>query len=201
MKTFLLICTLSCFLPQAYTVRDAYHDIPINFLPVTKMYVADKKDNAENRDKILIYHNADREFIKLNYAGSPLTGKLQLFTAGSNIYVVVEHLYCKSGNCDNYFSILKKENGGYTEVTTQVLNDFDMNLGKLRGQVKSALKDAYGSNDFYDDLGYKDDETLRKHLIWELDDQTGEIHLKESTLPYTLASYKWNEKKEIFESK
>lgn len=201
MKTVLvclLAISLSFALPQAYTIRDAYHEIPLEYLPATKDYLKDKVDNYENRDKILIYHNEELECIRLHHSNNDLFGKLQLFTSGTNYYVAVEHTFCEAEKCQNEFVILKKEAGSFKNVSKDVLKDYDLNLGKLRGEVKKALKEAYGNDDFFEALNYKDDVSLRNHLIWEIDQQEHEIILKETSLPYKLAIYKWNEKKAIF---
>lgn len=203
MKHLILYFLLSAFgqaaFAQHYTIRDAYRNIPIEYLPATKAYLKDKPDTRENRDIILSYHNEEREFIKLNHDGSKLTGKLKMYTSGTDIFVVVEHSYCRSSKCENHFVILKKDGETFKDVSNDVLSDYILNMGKISSDVKKAMKESYGSNDYFKDEGLDDKETLRDYITWELDEQNGKIYLKESSLPFVLATYVWNEKKGVFD--
>lgn len=202
MRTFIALAvaliSLSFYAPQSYDIRDAYHDIPIEYLPATKAYVSGKTDNNENRDKILTYHNQERQFIKLNHSGSKLTGKLRMYTSGTNIFVAIEHSYCRSGKCQNEFVVLKKQGSGFVNASTDVIGDYELNYGKLAKEVKKAMKDSYGSNDFFESEGLDDVNNLKEHIYWEIDEQNENIYLKESSLPFTLATYTWDEKKGEF---
>ncbi|MGB0432341.1 MAG: hypothetical protein ACPGLV_17835 [Bacteroidia bacterium] len=202
MKPILLVFSIAIAFsfarPQAYTIRDAYHNIPIEYLPSTKAYLNGKSDNKENRDKILTYHNKEREFIKLNHSGSKLTGQLMMFVSGTDIYVVVEHSFCRSGKCQNEFVILMKKGDGFVDVTASVLKDFELSVSKWKGTIKKEMKNSYGTNDYFESLGLNDNNTLKEYLIWQLDEQSGHIKLNESSLPYTLATYSWDEKKGEF---
>ena len=193
-----LLMLLAFSFRQSYTIRDAYHHIPIEYLPSTKSYVIGKADNKENRDKILTYHNEERQYIKLNHSGSKLTGKLKMYTSGTNIFVAVEHTYCRSVKCQNEFVILKRPGGGFINPSTEVLADYVLNYGKLSKEVKKAMKDSYGNNDFFESEGLDDENNLKEHIYWEIDEQNNNIYLKESSLPYTLSTYTWDEKKTIF---
>ncbi|MFY0672947.1 MAG: hypothetical protein JXQ87_06060 [Bacteroidia bacterium] len=190
--------SLSFYSPQSYSIRDAYHDISLDYLPVTEDYITGKIDNNENRDKILIYHNEERQLIKLNHSGSKLTGKLKMYTSGTNIFVAIEHTYCRSGKCQNQFVVLKKQGNGFVKASTDVIADYELNYGKLSKEVKKAMKDSYGNNDFFESEGLDDENNLREHIYWEIDEQNENIYLKESSLPFTLAIYTWDEKKGEF---
>lgn len=183
--------------PGSFDIRQAYAEIPLEYLPLTRDYVKGKTDNSETRDEILTYHNRGREFISLRVKDNAIEGQLQLYNSASDYYIAVEHTACKR-TCENEFVILKKESSGYTNVTNSVLKDFDMNLGSIRGVIKKEFKEAYGTNDMYKESGYDEDATLKEHIYWHIDDQTGVIYLKESSLPHIIATYKWNEKKATF---
>jgi len=186
------------FRPDAYDIRQAYAEIPLKYLPLTAEYVKGKTDNSETRDEILTYHNVGREYISLRIPDNPVRGQLQLYKSSSNYYIAIEHTYCRS-SCDNDFVILRKDDNGYTDVSLEVLKDYELNLGSIKKEVKKAFKETYGSDDMFKDSGYNDEETLEKHIYWEIDDQTAVIYLKESSLPHIIASYKWNSDKVRFD--
>lgn len=193
----ILLLSASAPMPDAFDIRQAYTEIPLKYLPLTSIYVKGKQDNSETRDEILTYHNSAREYISLKIKDNPMKGQLQLYKSASAYYIAIEHTACKDG-CENEFVILQKTTSGYTDVTLEVLKDVDLNLGNIRGTLKKQFKKSYGTDDAFKDSGYKDDETLNKHLFWQIDDQSGLIYLKESSLPHIIATYKWNEKKASF---
>jgi hypothetical protein len=146
----------------------------------------------------LTYHNEERQFIKLNHSGSKLTGKLRMYTSGTDIFVAIEHTYCRSGKCQNEFVVLKKQGSGFVNASSEVIGDYELNYGKLAKEVKKAMKDSYGSNDFFESEGLDDENNLKEHIYWEIDEQNENIYLKESSLPFTLATYSWDEIKGEF---
>lgn len=173
--------------------------MPLDLLPTTKSYLFDKADTKENRDKILVYHNEERDFIRLKHEGSPLLGKLKLYQSTDTKVVAVEHTYCQSGNCENYLSLARREQKiGYQEVTAELLPDYPLDTKAWRGMVKQAMKEAYGNHDMYEEMGYDDDAVLQSHLMWQLDEQSGHIQLVETTMPVLLARYAWDSKKARF---
>lgn len=194
----LLALSLLSLKPAAFDIRQAYAEIPLKYLPLTREYVKGKTDNSETRDEILTYHNRDREYLSIRLKDNVMEGQMQLYKSGGSHYIVVEHTGCKRTVCENEFVILKKEGSDYVDVTRTALKDSDLNLSNIRGELKKAFKEAYGGNDPFKDSGYKDDETLKSHLYWHLDNQSGVIYLKESSLPHIIATYKWNEKKAVF---
>lgn len=196
----LLFLVMTHLWPQSYTIRQAYNELPLDLLPATKSYLYDKVDNKENRDRILVYHNEERDFIRLKHDGSPLLGKLKLYQAADLKVVAIEHSFCQSGNCENYLSLARKElKAGYREATAELLPDYPLEPKSWRALVKQAMKDAYGNNDMFEGMGYEDDAVLQSHIIWQLDEQSGQIQLVETTMPVLLARYTWNAKKARFD--
>lgn len=195
----MIILLVMAFKPGDFDIRKAYHAIPLKYLPITEGFLKGKSDNHENRDLVLIYHNEKDEFMKLRYDGSPLLGRLRMFSSEGNQYIVVEHTYCRSEKCENHFVVLRRDGESYTDVSSEVIKGFDIDIKKVRSTMKKAFKESYDDLVYFNEQNYGEDEPLRKNLIWQMDDLNGSIYLKESSLPHIIATYKWNADKARFD--
>lgn len=180
-------------------VRACYHDLPLAYLPVTQSHLQGREDNDENRDLALSYHNQEKDYLRVISKTTNLSGHLQYYKGEDFNVVAVEHSYCASGQCDNSFVVLSKEDGTWQDKTEEVLKDFDLNLNKIRREIKKAFKETYGSLEFYEINNYDEDEDLANGLAWKINDSESHILLRETSLPYTLAEYAWNKSKNEFE--
>lgn len=191
-----LICSLAlqAFGQDSVHVREVYWKIPNQYLDILV-----GANDKESRNKIITHHQPGNGYLKLEKEGSTLKVALQLYRSDKDEwFVVIETSSCDGRNCGSR-KLVVLDALTMNEVSEKVFPDYRITAKAVNTEVKDAYKEAYQTDEFYKENGYKKDDILEKSLYWQIDRTTKIISLNETKLPFVVRRYAWNSRKAIFE--